>query len=1056
MEDLKEAIEEYKQMNEILALQLEEKSQDVKFLEARLNEGKPNSALNTATTVRSLPEPSPDMPEDMPQSYEEMSNELMKATANLAEQMVTIGQLEQLVNEDNETIEKLQSEKSKLTQKLNLMQHMKAEYDNQTASYEKLVARSKELELQLSNTPASSDLQEKYEEELSKLKKELYNSKSQEEDLQAQLNELNDELKSMQKLQDQKAELEIKIIELTEEKKLLLDQLEHAEFAEAEHDENLSRIQQLEDSLSTFAQQKEQFNVQLQYYKEMELDYQEEVDVRKDLEFKLSQVDQEVEFLQTEFDKKIQEVQILEEKIKDMDKLHKANMDKLEQDYQSAILEVQSLEEKIKELEGQNASSRRNVEDVEYLQVEFDKKVQEVQFLQDSIRETEEMYSEKIGQLEDNHREAIDKHMEKISKLEKEQSQMTIGDKQERGMPESLFSRSQDDLTNLLNQLDKAEMEIEDLKTQIAEKDAILQESLSKSPPSPNVAKAIPVEDEKLVDLHYMLAMHEKELKEKDDEIDKLLTEVDQLEERLVQVSDEKNELERETQRIDIAWKEKNELLLAEKHSEIKRLESMLDSLNDRLKDSAADEKEMEGEIVKLQSHIADLELQSSTASNVPDETKSEDMKAHILNLQDEIEEKERLISGLKDEIQTLNQKVKFEIESSEKALQAEMDEKESTIEHLQQSVSKANSQIQDLTMYIAEIESATKQSNSNSNHEELDLLLKEVEEKNQLIKKLENEIVQRESKYKFDVDSLGIELKEMVALLEKEVEEKSLSIKRLEDEILLKDRKYQSEVETLGLEMKEAVSQKDSLIEDLQNQINSINSKLANETDPSSTDVTNSLELEKKVKGLTVFVEEYRAANGKLKAQVEKLESSLSEMQQQLQYHADIANDAIKQVEEYEDQLISLKKGEGQVDQEKFNNLQNLLKSREKELAELKANSASSALNVKLDEAHLLNDQLMAKIAALSQKIAQTDNRRLSANPNLMNASKELVEVKAQLDQAIAKINTFQHEKASLMDELDDLRDHNMVLMDKLSNGAGAGDEQQNNQSTYAAWFGE
>jgi predicted nuclease with TOPRIM domain len=124
-------LESFKAENEMLAIQLEERTQDVEMLEKRLN-------AETSGVTGSMFAISKNAANNATEDDQPTSQELEAATAKLAEQMILINHLEVEVAECHERIEQLQTEKAQLNQKLAIMQRIKSDYDELSAKYEKI------------------------------------------------------------------------------------------------------------------------------------------------------------------------------------------------------------------------------------------------------------------------------------------------------------------------------------------------------------------------------------------------------------------------------------------------------------------------------------------------------------------------------------------------------------------------------------------------------------------------------------------------------------------------------------------------------------------------------------------------------------------------------------------------------------------------------------------------------------------------------------------------------------------------------------------------------
>ena len=703
-------------------------------------------------------------------SQPNQEEELIALKSTVAEKLSIIEQFEELIAEDNQVIQELKAEKSNLTQSLANMEKMKQDFHKQRSEYEMLVEKVKKWESDSnSNITLMGNLQKN--SDLDKFESELQSCQSK----------LNDVLLQKEEIQGHLLELKTKYLALEKENAFLIEQLENTGDVNAE-----PRLLQLEESLAEFSAQKEHLLSQLQSYHEMEEDYKDEVALRKDLEQKLNQIDSEMDFLQSEFDDKVQKINELQV-----------------------------------ELAGVRESSRGH-------------------------------------------------------ELERETTISDLTDKSFDPSPieSNLLSKSQENLSSFITKLDAAEMEIEELRMQLAEKDTNATPGPHKVDTSVSPIKNH--DDEKIENDFYQISLYETEIQEKQNEIGKLLGEIDHLEERLLQISEEKNDLERQSNRMVAE-------INAEHEVEIKRLES----INSTSSPGAVKEvKELEKEIAFLKNQL------SAKERSVSEKTLDSSLESEMKNLKLQIRDKTNMINNLEDQLKML------------------------------------------------------------SHHNEVDdqCFSSKLDEAEQLLKKKESQIV------------------ELQAIIE--------------------------------------------------------NSGLQN--------VTNDNE-----------VESYKKQYADSLQQIEKLEETIVELRAKLDHHTGIAENALKQLDQYEYELLELRQriANENSDSKEDQKLQNILKLRDSEVASLKSQVlALKDAKEEIEDLEMMNGQLLEKITFLSQQIAQQDNNRVSINPNafaqksLINSKNELEEVKQQLNEAILKIDAFQNEKADLLDELDDLRDHNMILTSQLN----------------------
>ncbi|KAJ3369448.1 26S proteasome non-ATPase regulatory subunit 12 [Kappamyces sp. JEL0680] len=928
IQELQERVIEYKQMNEMLSLQLEERNQDVEMLEARLGESSTRAvqnaiaeqgySLSQTARPRTLDDPTTPLEDDADRV--DAQKELVKASETLAEQLITIQNLEQIVAEDNEVIERLKAERTKLNQKLSLMQQIKGEYDNQTAEYEKLLASHTQLKLQYSEAGNSEstlhELQSLHENEKQKFLQEIEYQKdlvaqvqeelerlvTEKQDLQMQLSVVQQAMapgstldtlhQKIQLLERQRSEMELENQSLTE-------QLE--ESVPLDTESYIARIQQLEDVLTSFAGQKEQMLMQLQSYRAMEEDYREEQAVRQDLENKLAQVDAEVDFMQSEFDQKVQQMLSLQNQIAQLQKSH-----------------------------------------------------------DEAIRDLQAKHQSVLGEKDDRIERLLDTVQSNDKSLNDFRSQATLA------LPpkDDLLSKSQDELARLVSQLDAAEVEIEELKGRLEEQGS--------APP------AVPVKDAALVNEHYQASLHQKELDEKEKEIARLHSELDLMEERMAKVLGDKEALERTIQGPGA---------LSSLQRELEAMNAERDNLwaeMDRLEKGYQNEIEAKDvEILELRRTIEGL--QSNPTSGMPPSPadSAEKLKLEIERLRDE----------------------KAKMEATQ---MAESVFKNQEIEVLQSEIETAKEQIYRLQQDATTPVSPSLQTQLAEKSSELDQLRREHD-------------ATREK-----LEALQASSDQLKGSLESQLESKLAAIAKLEDEVASSHQRIQELASTKA----ESPAADDSKA--LLHEIDELKLTVQKKTVEAST-------LAEKANSISKELEALKSENLSLQTKVAEMGRTIDELHGKLEYQHSIADDALKQLDEYEEQILTLRGSASDASQ--IEALQAKLQQSERELAALRQKAASAApADSKVNELETMNSQLLGKIASLSQKLAQQDNNRMSINPAMMaqlnidQHKKELAEVSSQLNDAVLKINSFQREKAELLDELDDLRDHNLILQRNLT----------------------
>ncbi len=766
----------------MLALQLEDRNQDVEMLEARMPNGSNTNrtvqnaiqaegySLSQNARPRTLDDPATPLDED----YDDSQKELFKASATLAEQLITIRNLEEIVAEDNELLEKLQNEKGKLNQKLSLMQQIRGEYDNQTAEYEKLLKSHQDLKEKFaviqnssSNAEQLEALQFQHDRESSELKIQLSTMKNtaalMQQDIERLMQEKSEMMEQIRAMETSPSgnnaqdalyrieDLENANRELVDENKMFPERLEDSLDTEW----YIQRIQQLEDALTIFATQKEQMVFQLQSYREMEEDYREHQAIRQDLENKLAQVDAEVDFMQSEFDQKVRELIVFETEVK------QSKADQLEL--------IQEKDDRIEKL----------MEDIKM----HDKVVNELRFQMNARSASPTLPPKDVPPKDD------------------------------------LLSKSQDGLAGLVTQLNAAEVEIDDLKSKLDERGGSSSDT-------------------------YLTEIRSKNL-----EIEELHKDLEEMEERLVRLLEEKGK----STGNDSLQKELDVL-----HSERDNLWAEMDQM----------EKGYQNEINDLRNRLESLPPGEEEGGN----TRSLDLEAVIEQLKDE----------------------KSRLEGNHIAETVEM-------ASLQEEITVIRQQLYELQQAPTPVSSSPIQELLQVKTNELQSL----QEDNEILKKKLNSLVE-------------------------EMKSSSYAPAQLAES---------------GQETSSVISNNEG---GLLQEIEQLKSTIQKKSDDSTEEI----------KSISSLLEERRVENSDLLVKISLLSTSLDDLNGELEYQNGILEEALKQNEKLETEIVSLRNLKS--DSTEVKALQQKLMANERELVELRTCIANEP---KLVDLEMMNNELMEKI---------------------------------------------------------------------------------------------
>jgi chromosome segregation ATPase len=737
-----------------------------------------------------------------------------------------------------------------------------------------------------------------------------------------------------------------------------------------------TRIDQLETSLNVLLTQKEQMSkeiVQLRFVKE---DYDEQVLITNDLESRLEELTRQIDVFKSQIEEKVDIIFQLE-----------SEMDQMEKDHD-----------------------------------------QHIKFLKE---EQDRVLSE--------HEDHIAKLMDDI-KFKENQLQFTEHQSQSPPLPPKDFSKSHDEISNLVSKLDAAEIELAELKIQMDPN----ANSRSINPISP--------EDDSFVNEHFLRLQHQKEMDKINEQVYNLESEIETLKLQLEKVTVESDSLKKKYETI----LRQNELLqntVESKEAELKQLNDQLPQDDDffskkrheeemlqfqlrmeaTLKELNSIESQINGfeeeklawsqketEYTKLDSlyqqmlaekeeqieiFTYDLSLASERITKLQNQISSSD------NAEDDVKSKSSdIITQLQNHCQELENQINDAnqiIEDSDQQLEAythDLNQQQQVIDRMQIEIEKKTSRINDLLMNqntVAKDSSspktpklialeqvvAEKEAHLHSIMEEMRILRQTNDEKGVRIQKLEEQLQER----KFDIDRLKQELEKA---------------RNTQNSLKGGDTFKDSELKVKNEQLQELKSLVDELTLKVQ--------KLAVENNETK------IKLEK----ANALVEVLEQKKSELQLQAQELQNNNQELLEQVEYQAGIAEDALKQVDEYEDEILLLRKQNGT--SAKISQVQ----------AALERNSiGGQESDIRVEELELMNEQLMDKIASLSEKLAKQDANRISINPNMFleQNQTEIDDLTAQLNEAISKIDLLQTEKFQLIDKIEDLQDHNHVLQQSL-----------------------
>jgi chromosome segregation ATPase len=994
----------------MLSLQLEERTQDVEMLESRLNAQLTLSSdmfsVSNAATSRSLQTATNNNSSSQHQYDEaleelaETKRELEKNAATLAEQLISIGKMEALLASNAETIENLETEKARLTQKLALMQRIKSDYDTQSSLLEKTQARVSELEAQLANkNPKNDDQMERLETQNSALIGQLTALQNIQDEHKAQANMIESLKRTIENLStDLEEERQFKI-ELQRQNQVMQSQSEAAKLTEDGNEaEYHARIDQLEASLVALVEQKELMTKELVELRFIKEDYEEEMMNRQGIEARMSEMDKQWTFLEDSIRQKEGEIERLENELDDMQSKFQLEIKLLKEEQDNLMMERDDL----------------------------------------------------LDQLEEQ-------------KQEQENAVMERGLGSPPVPPKDTFvTREQNEIAALVAKLDAAEVELEELKLQLAQQNQ-----------NRDIVDPVSPEDKSMVNEHYIMAQHTQEMQQFQEQMQSYEDQVQDLRVQIQELQIERDEYYSALQNVS---QEKAQLEddLHYQVQELDQMSKMLHEMQEQQTDDAdhyskrkhdqemASMQQKMSELVTsidhLKEEITQFELERSEWTEREKETT--DLE---LAYQDALAEKQSKINLLEKEFKNAMELVQ-ELERSRNSLAPidpqVVDQLEHQLEDQKIMFNKQESHIKQLEVSLAEAQErcSIMEKHLIDSQSTIETLRKEVEQKDSVIQELrkeiksieegalqnedlENEIQMRDSKLaelQFEMSAKLGHQASLVTELESQLLSKTGQIKELEQKINSTDIKaFQERVDQQRLEIQRKTQDMATLqakYDQELSRIESLESELAiarkstthlNESSQAAGDLleqikdyearVNTLESqlaskEAEMEQISQLITDLQAELGDASRQMDDLEAANAELEDKLEYHQSISEDALKQVDEYEEEILKLRQSS------QISEIQNEL------------NGTS-----RIQELEDMNDQLLDKIATLSEKLAKQDMNRVSMTPQLASQFSQQEKLQGQVQELMSRLQAVQSEKMVLLDQLEDLKDHNSMLQQSL-----------------------
>ena len=446
---------------------------------------------------------------------------------------------------------------------------------------------------------------------------------------------------------------------------------------------------------------------------------------------------------------------------------------------------------------------------------------------------------------------------------------------------------------------------------------------------------------------------YEKELNERDEIINKLVYENEEINKEFIKLKNEKSEEEN---------KEKNDIIkrlqieINEKNNEIKTLENEIRNKNEMFGNSEIENKEKNDMIKNLEN---ENKIKFDLIKKL--ENENEENNDIIRNLQNEKEEKNDIIERLQNEMK--------EKDDTIEQLEKEIKEKGDTIEQLENAIKEnKKSEKQEKNDYIRNIGNEVKEKNNIIKDLET-----EIKEKNKIIEKLEND----NKKYNL-CKQANEKQKNKIKELEDLVEEISKKYNDLKYEKNEKDKKEKKEhIET---------------IKNLENEIEDINKKYndlyfeKNEKNNENAKLREINEcIQKELKKKENQLENAQELNNKYKLDETKLLYTSKKMKEVEEQKKNLEKD----LKLKKDKIIKLKYGSKNNKHKIIKNYETIIDEKERQIEELSKKTKSENLEEKIKEMNELKEIIEKKqneINYFKEKYNELNKKNIDIENQLQN----------------------------------------------------------------------
>ena len=446
---------------------------------------------------------------------------------------------------------------------------------------------------------------------------------------------------------------------------------------------------------------------------------------------------------------------------------------------------------------------------------------------------------------------------------------------------------------------------------------------------------------------------YEKELNERDEIINKLVYENEEINKEFIKLKNEKSEEEN---------KEKNDIIkrlqieINEKNNEIKTLENEIRNKNEMFGNSEIENKEKNDMIKNLEN---ENKIKFDLIKKL--ENENEENNDIIRNLQNEKEEKNDIIERLQNEMK--------EKDDTIEQLEKEIKEKGDTIEQLENEIKEnKKSEKQEKNDYIRNIGNEVKEKNNIIKNLET-----EIKEKNKIIEKLEND----NKKYNL-CKQANEKQKNKIKELEDLVEEISKKYNDLKYEKNERDKKEKKEhIET---------------IKNLENEIEDINKKYndlyfeKNEKNNENAKLREINEcIQKELKNKENQLENAQELNNKYKLDETKLLYTSKKMKEVEEQKKNLEKD----LKLKKDKIIKLKYGSKNNKHKIIKNYETIIDEKERQIEELSKKTKSENLEEKIKEMNELKEIIEKKqneINYFKEKYNELNKKNIDIENQLQN----------------------------------------------------------------------